>query len=145
MIRHSGASAVLPFLDPLESEDPRVLLIRQFRHAANGFILEIPAGRLDPGEAPEACARRELEEEAGRRAGTLRHLTTFYTTPGFTDEKIHLFLATDLTETAHAREKDEFMELTEMRWSDVGRAVRDGRIVDGKTMVALMWVQAFVE
>ena len=144
MIRHSGASAVLPFLDPPESKDPRVLLIRQFRHAADGFILEIPAGRLDPGEKPEACARRELQEEAGRRAGVLQHLTTFYTTPGFTDERIHLYLATDLTETRHAREKDEFMELTEMRWSDVGRALRDGRIVDGKTMVALMWVQAFI-
>ena len=70
-----------------------MLLIRQFRHAAEGFIWEVPAGRLDPGETPEACARRELEEETGMRARTLERLTTIYTTPGFTDERIHLFLA----------------------------------------------------
>ena len=98
MFRHPGASAVVPFLDDPRTADPRVLLIRQFRHAADGFIWEVPAGRLDPGETPEHCARRELEEESRRWSpSSLERLTTIYTTPGFTDEKIHLFLAHGLT------------------------------------------------
>src|SRR5262245_15021114 len=76
MIRHPGASAVVPFVDPPDDIDPRVLLIRQFRHAADQFIWEIPAGRLDAGESPEECAQRELEEETGMRAGGLERLTT---------------------------------------------------------------------
>lgn len=144
MIRHPGAAAVVPMVDPPGSPDPRVLLIRQFRHAADGFILEIPAGRLDPGETPEACAHRELAEEAGRRSNELRYLTTIFTTPGFTDERIHLYLATSLTETAHAREADEFMEIVTLPWSEVGRLVRAGEIRDGKTLVALMYVQSFL-
>lgn len=144
MIRHPGAAAVVPMVDPLESPDPRVLLIRQFRHATDGFILEIPAGRLDPGETPEACAHRELAEEAGRRSDELRYLTTIYTTPGFTDERIHLYLATGLTEIAHAREADEFMEVVTLPWREVGRLVQAGEIKDGKTLVALMYVQSFL-
>ena len=143
MLRHPGAAAVVPFLDPVGSPDPRVLLIRQFRHAADDFIWEIPAGRLDAGEQPERCAARELEEEAGMRAGSLERLTTIYTTPGFTDERIHLFLATDLMPGAEAREADEFLEVQTRRWSEVLAMVRDGRIQDGKTLVSLMFVQCY--
>ena len=96
MLRHPGASAVVPFLDDPRDADPRVLLIRQFRHAADGFIWEVPAGRLDPARRPRICARRELEEETGLLAGAIERLTTIYTTPGFTDERIHLFLARGL-------------------------------------------------
>ncbi len=142
MLRHPGAAAVLPFLDDPAAADPRVVLIRQFRHAADGFIWEVPAGRLDPGEAPDACARRELEEESGYRAGALRPLTTIYTTPGFTDERIHLFLAHDLDEREHHREPDEFMEVHRVRWSDVLARVRSGEIDDGKTLAAILYVQA---
>ena len=85
LVRHPGAAAVVPFM-----EDGRVLLIRQFRFATGGEILEIPAGKLDPGEAPEACAARELEEETGYRAGRLERLGSIWTTPGFCDEIIHL-------------------------------------------------------
>jgi len=143
MIRHPGASAVVPLLDPLEGADPRVLLIRQFRHAADDFIWEIPAGRLDPGESPEACAARELEEETGMRAARLDRLTTIYTTPGFTDERIHLFLATGLEAGTEARESDEFMEVEARRWSEVMELVRSGRVMDGKTLVSLMFVQCY--
>jgi ADP-ribose pyrophosphatase len=141
ILRHPGASAVVPFLDPPRDSDPRVVLIRQFRHAADGFIWEIPAGRLDPGESPEACAGRELEEETGMRARRLGRLTTIHTTPGFTDERIHLFLAEGLEPGAHHREADEFMELHTLRWSEVLRLAEAGEIVDGKTLVSLLFVQ----
>jgi ADP-ribose pyrophosphatase len=143
MIRHPGASAVVPFMDEPRSPDPRILLIRQFRHAANGFIWEIPAGRLDPGETAATCAQRELEEEIGMTADVLARLTTIYTTPGFTDEKIQLFMAHELKKGTHRREPDEFMEVQTKRWSEVMNMMRTGEIVDAKTVVALMFVQAF--
>lgn len=144
MIRHPGASAVVPFVNDPRGADPEVLLIRQFRHAAERYVWEIPAGRLEPGEAPEACARRELEEEAGVRAGELRRLTTIYTTPGFTDERIHLFLASGLGEGTERREADEFLEVHRMPWSRVLRLIEQGEVEDGKTLVALMFVECFV-
>lgn len=143
MVRHPGASAVVPFIDDPSSPDPRVLLIRQYRYAALDDLWEVPAGTLDPGEAPEACAARELREEAGMSAGVLTHLTTIFTTPGFTDERIHLYAASELTPVATAREPDEFIETHQLRWSEVARMIRDGRIRDGKTMVALMWMGCF--
>jgi len=143
MLRHPGAAAVVPFLDPPGSADPRAVLIRQFRHAADGYIWEVPAGRLDGGESPESCAERELEEETGMRARRLERLTTIYTTPGFTDERIHLFLADGLEPGAEHREADEFMELHTLRWSRVLEMIDRGEIVDGKTLVSLLFVQTF--
>jgi ADP-ribose pyrophosphatase len=143
MVRHPGASAVVPFVDEPRAPDPRIYLIRQFRHAANGFIWEIPAGRLDPGETPATCAQRELEEEIGMTADVLARLTTVYTTPGFTDEKIHLFMAHELKKGTHRRESDEFMEVQARRWSEVINMIRQGEILDAKTLVALMFIQCF--
>jgi ADP-ribose pyrophosphatase len=143
MIRHPGASAVVPFMDEPRAPDPRIILIRQFRHAANGVIWEIPAGRLDPGETAATCAQRELEEEIGMTADVLARLTTIYTTPGFTDEKIHLFMAHELKKGTHRREPDEFMEVQTKRWSEVMNMMRVGEISDAKTVVALMFIQAF--
>jgi ADP-ribose pyrophosphatase len=143
MLRHPGASAVVPFVDDPSDPDPRVLLIRQFRHAADAFIWEVPAGRLDPGESPEDCARRELEEETGLQAIAIERLTTIYTTPGFTDERIHLFLARGLETGSEQREADEFMEVHLLRWSRVGTLIRTGEIQDAKTLTALMFVQCF--
>jgi ADP-ribose pyrophosphatase len=144
MIRHPGAAAVVPFLDDIDSPDPRVLLIHQFRHAADGLLWEIPAGTLAPDEQPETCARRELAEEAGMEAGKLVRLTTIFTTPGFTDERIHLYLATGLRPVALAHEADEFITVHEKRWSEVGRMIRSGKIRDGKSLCALMYVNCFV-
>jgi ADP-ribose pyrophosphatase len=141
MIRHSGASAVVPVLS--DDEDPEVLLIRQFRHAAGGPIWEVPAGRLDPGESPDACAHRELIEEAGYQAGRLDRLTTIYTTPGFTDERIHLFVARDLSPMPHDREPDEFIETHRFTLSRALDMVRTGEIVDGKTTVSLLFFSRF--
>jgi ADP-ribose pyrophosphatase len=143
MVRHPGASAVVPFLDDPAAPDPRVLLIRQFRHAADGFIWEVPAGRLDQGETPEDCARRELEEETGMRARAIERLTTIYTTPGFTDERIHLFLARGLDAGDQHREADEFLELHTLAWSAVMEMVRSGEIQDAKTLTSLLYVQCF--
>jgi ADP-ribose pyrophosphatase len=144
MIRHPGASAVVPFLDDPDGPDPRVLLIHQFRHAADGPLWEVPAGTLGPGETPLECARRELAEEAGMEAGKLVRLASIFTTPGFTDEQIHLFLARDLVPRALAREPDEFITVHEKRWSEVGRMIRTGKIRDGKSLCALMYVNCFV-
>ena len=143
MFRHPGASAVVPFIDDPADEDPRVLLIRQFRHAADGYIWEVPAGRLDPGEAPEACARRELEEETGMVAQRLERLTTIYTTPGFTDERIHVFMAVGLSRGEVAREADEFIEVDAMPLSRALSMVERGEIQDGKTSLALLYVAGF--
>ena len=144
MVRHPGAAAVVPFLDDPASPDPRVLLIHQFRHAANGLLWEVPAGTLEPGEPPDACARRELSEEAGMEAGKLVRLTTIFTTPGFTDERIHLYLATGLSPVALAREEDEFITVHVKRWSEVGKMIRSGRIKDGKSLCSLMYVNCFL-
>lgn len=144
MIRHPGAAAVVPFLDAPDTPDPRILLIHQFRHAADGMVWEIPAGTLEPGEPPDACARRELVEEAGVEAGKLVRLTTIYTTPGFTDERIHLYLATALRPMALARDADEFITVHEKRWSEVGRMIKNGKIQDGKSLCSLMYVNCFL-
>lgn len=137
IVRHPGASAIIPFLDSPRSTDPRILLIRQYRYAAESFLLEIPAGRLEKGESPERCAARELEEETGRKAQQLEKLLTFYTTPGFTDEQIHLFMAWDLSAGTVARERDEFIEERETRLSEALRLIDSGAIPDAKTAVGI--------
>ena len=142
MIRHPGASAVVPLLGDLDG-DPEVLLIRQYRYAAESYLYEVPAGRLDPGEAPAACAHRELREETGYTASRVEHLFTMYTTPGFTDEKIHLFLATGLTPGQSAREADEFMELVPTKLSAALAMIERGEIQDAKTALALLYAAGF--
>ena len=144
IIRHPGAAAVLPFASDPHGADPTILLIEQYRYAANGPLIEIPAGRLNPGEAPELCARRELLEEVGVKAGRLERLTTIWTTPGFTDERIHLFWAADLTTDKHAREPDEFIEVTPKPLSEVITLIRDGVICDAKTVLCILYVAGFV-
>lgn len=140
MLRHAGASAVVPFVDDPADPDPRILLIRQFRHATDGWLWEIPAGRRDGEETPEATAHRELAEETGYAAAHLERLTTIWTTPGFTDEQIHLYRAWELTPGNTAHERDEVMELHEVAWSRAMAMVRDGTITDTKTVVALLWI-----
>ena len=145
MVRHPGASAVVPFLDGLQSGDPRVVLIRQYRYAADGYVYEIPAGRLDSGESPEQCARRELREETGYSAVEFIPLSTFYTTPGFTDERINLFIARDLKPGESSRESDEILELEPMALSAALSMVVSGEIVDGKTMIGLLLAAQYLQ
>ena len=143
IVRHPGAAAVIPFASDPRGDDPTVLLIQQYRYATNGSLIEIPAGRLDPGEEPEACARRELLEEVGVKAGRVERLTTIWTTPGFTDERIHLFWASDLTAAQHAREPDEFIEVITKPLSEALQLVRSGVISDAKTALSLLFVAGF--
>jgi len=144
MIRHPGAAAVVPFASDPRGADPTVLLIRQYRYATNGLLLEIPAGRLNPGEEPAICARRELLEEVGVKAARIERLTTMWTTPGFTDERIHLFWASDLTADQHAREPDEFIEVVPKPLSEALQLVKTGEISDAKTALSLLFVAGFV-
>jgi ADP-ribose pyrophosphatase len=143
IVRHPGASAVVPFLSDPEGEDPQVLLLRQYRYAADGYLYEIPAGRLDPGESPAACAARELKEETGCTAKKIEPLVTMVTTPGFTDERIHLFMATDLTHGQAAREDDEFADVIVMRLSEALELIQRGEIPDGKTALGLLYAAGF--
>lgn len=143
IVRHPGAAAVVPFLSDPEGEEPQVLLLRQFRYAADGYIYEIPAGRLDAGEAPIACAARELKEETGCSADRIEPLFTMFTTPGFTDETIHIFMATGLTHGQSAREPDEFAEVVIMRLAEALELIQQGAIPDGKTALALLFAAGF--
>lgn len=143
IIRHPGASAVVPFLSDPAGENPQVLLLRQYRYAAERYLYEIPAGRLGPGEQPLACARRELREETGCEAERVEHLITIYTTPGFTDERIHLFMAVGLTKGTSAHEADEFIETETMPLSRALALVEQGEIQDAKTALALLYAAGF--
>lgn len=143
MVRHPGASLIVPFLSDPQGADPQILLIRQYRYAANGYVIECPAGRLEAGESPEACARRELLEEAGCTAERLEHVYTFYTTPGFTDERIHAFMASGLSRGDARPEPDEFVESLPTPLSKALEMIRDGKIADAKTAVSLLYVAGF--
>jgi ADP-ribose pyrophosphatase len=133
MVRHPGASAIVPFVT-----DDEILLIRQFRYATGGFIYEVPAGTLHKGEAPEECARREIQEEVGHRAGTLVPLGSILTTPGFTDEIIHLYAAHDLSPVPQNLDHDEVLTVERMPFVQAIEMVRDGRIKDAKSICALL-------
>jgi ADP-ribose diphosphatase len=143
IVRHPGAAAVVPFLSDPDGEEPQILLLRQFRYAADGYIYEIPAGRLEGDEDPAQCAARELKEETGCRAERIEPLFTMFTTPGFTDETIHVFMATGLTHGQSAREPDEFAEVVIMRLAEALELIQAGAIPDGKTALALLFAAGF--
>jgi len=143
LIRHPGATAVVPCLTDPKGSDPTILMIKQYRYAAGGSLWEVPAGTLDPNEAPDACARRELLEETGVTAERLEPLSAILTTPGFTDEIIHLFMASGLRRGTAAPERDEFIEVVPRPLSEVLAGIRDGEIRDAKTMVAILYMARF--
>ena len=135
VIHHPGAAAVVPMKD-----DRTVILIRQYRHAVGGYIYEIPAGKLHLGEDPLVCAQRELEEEIGYKAGVLDHVTSAYTTPGFTDEVIHIYKATQLQRGQQNLGHDEVLEIAEFPLEKTIAMIREGVIQDAKTIVGLQSV-----
>jgi len=133
IVRHPGASAVVPFVT-----NDEVLLIRQYRYATGGELWEVPAGKLDAGEDALTCARRELEEEAGQRAGRVEALGPMWASPGFTDEQIHLFAAFDLEPVPQRLEADEVIELEQMPFGQALEMVWSGEISDAKSQLALL-------
>jgi ADP-ribose pyrophosphatase len=135
MIRHPGASAVVPIKD-----DGSVILIRQFRHATGGFIYEIPAGKLHPQEDPKFCAARELEEEIGYRAGQLELLPSIWTAPGFTDVVIHIYRGTGLQPGRQHLDHDEVLEVVEWPMEEAMAGIQNGTIRDAKTIIGLQLV-----
>jgi ADP-ribose pyrophosphatase len=137
LIHHPGASAVVPFIGDPSEPDPEILLIHQYRYATGGELWEIPAGLLEKDEAPIDCARRELLEETGCTCQHLEPMTFLWTTPGFTNEKIHLFRATGLTRGQSATEADEFIEVVSRPMSEVLGMIRRGEITDAKTLVGV--------
>ncbi len=137
VIRHPGAAAIVPLHD-----DGTVTLVRQYRHAAGGMILEIPAGILEEDEVPELGARRELTEETGLSCERLRRLVILHTTPGFTDERIWVFLATGLTETSPLElDDDEYLAPERFSLAEALDLIDRGQITDGKTIVGLHLAQ----
>jgi len=143
VVRHPGAAAIVPFLTDPAGEDPQILLLRQYRYATGGYLYEIPAGRLNDGEAPAECARRELREETGCTASGITHLYTTFTTPGFTNEEIHTYMATGLTRGESATEADEFLEVLTVTVSQALRMIQQGEIRDAKTALAILYTAGF--
>jgi len=132
LFKHPGAAAVVPFLDA-----ERIVMLRQFRHAAGGVIWEVPAGKLDRGEDPAHCAARELEEETGYRARRIERTGSLLTTPGFTDERIHLFCAYDLSPGPARPEAHEVLHTEILPLARALAMIESGEICDGKTIAAL--------
>ena len=133
IVVHKGSAVILPVF-----ADNTVALVRQYRHAAKKFLLEIPAGTLEPGESPEVGAARELEEEIGVRAEKLELLTEFYVSPGFLTEKMFVFLATGLTETQQNLEDDENLTVERHSFKQLYEMIRNGEIEDAKTICAIL-------
>ncbi len=140
VVRHPGACVVLPVLD-----DQRIVMVRQYRHATDGWLLELPAGKLDAGEDPRECALREVEEETGYRAGELVELGFIWPAPGLTDEKIFVFLARDLTLVEQKLEADEVLDV-ELVPLDVLRSwSASGELVDAKSICALWRASRYLD
>lgn len=132
VVVHSGGAAVVPVLS-----NGDVLLVEQFRYPMRQSLLELPAGKIDPGESPEETAARELEEEVGFTAGRLEKLAAFYTTPGFCSELLHLFLARDLEPGQRAGDEDEELSVHRYAPKQLEKLIGRGKIVDAKTLIGL--------
>jgi ADP-ribose pyrophosphatase len=133
-VLHPGAACVLAVNDQDE-----VVMVRQYRYPVSRALLEIPAGKLSTGEDPLLCAQRELEEETGCRAGRWEFLAEYFSTPGFSDERMFLYLARDLTFVESHPDPDEFVKLEKIPVSQAKEMILDGRIQDAKTLIALLW------
>jgi ADP-ribose pyrophosphatase len=132
MVVHRGSAVIVPVFD-----DGTVALVRQYRHPAQEYLLEVPAGSLEEGEDPELGARRELEEEIGVKADKIEKIAEFYVSPGFLTEKMHIFLATGLTDVGQQLESDELIEIHRIPLVDAAQMAREGKFPDAKTIIGL--------
>ena len=138
VVHHPGWVAVVPL-----TEDGHVVCVRQYRAALDELLLEIPAGKLDEaGEDPLKTAQRELAEEIGKRAESWRHLTTYYSSAGFTDEEVHLYLATELSDESAESDEEERIEIREVPLADLDETIDACK--DAKTLLGLLWFRAFL-
>ena len=144
IVRHKGAAAIVPLKGRRDDPDPEVVLIRQYRYATGEFVFEVPAGIPEREEPWEDCARRELEEETGFTAERWTYLTRVFTTPGFTNEMVHLFLAEGLRLGEVFRDEDEFMEVVELPLSRVLEMIGSGEIRDGKSLASILFLDRFL-
>ncbi len=138
VIRHNGSVVILAVDDRTNADDPTVVLIRQYRHAAGQFLIELPAGRIDAGETPLAAAKREMIEETGFRAKKWTLLTKYFASPGFLGEWMQIYLAEDLREGTATPEEDEHIEIHRVALSEAMRLVASNGIHDGKTLIGLL-------
>ncbi len=140
IVRHPGASVVVPITD-----DGYLLLVEQYRKPCEMISLEIPAGKLDEGESPETCAIRELREETGYVAGNIQKALTIHSTPGFSDEVLHLYVATGLTENVSCPDEDEFISCSKYTLDECIRMVEEGRITDAKTIIGIFLADRIIK
>ncbi len=138
LIKHPGAVCVIAITD-----EKKIILVEQYRKALERPLVEVPAGKLEPGEEPSICAGRELEEETGYRPGKITHIQSFYTSPGFADELVHVFLAEQLekVEEGLVADEDEFVDLLEVTIEEAEQLVKESRVFDAKTLWALQYVR----
>jgi ADP-ribose pyrophosphatase len=132
VFRHPGGAAVVPVLP-----DGNILLVRQFRYPMQEYLLELPAGRIDDGELPEKTAARELAEEVGYSPGRLTKIAECYATPGFCDEKLHIYLAEDLTPVPFDRDEDEELEIVRLTRRELVELIREKKVQDAKTIIGI--------
>ncbi len=140
IVRHPGAAVIIPL-----TEENEILMVRQFRKTIDKCLLELPAGKLDPGETPEQCAARELKEETGCSAADLKYLMSIHTSPGFSNEVLHLFVATGLTEGDQKTDADEFVSTEKISIKKLLDMVYSGEITDAKTIIGIMAAEKIIE
>lgn len=139
-VMHPGAVAIVPV-----NQNREVILVRQYRHPVEDVLIEIPAGKLDKGEAPVECARRELEEEVGAKDGHFIHLSSFHTTPGFSNEILHLFLAIDFIKRENNLDEDEFLQVLTVKLEESIKMVLNGEIKDAKTIIGIFLAKQYLK
>lgn len=133
VVRHAGGAGCLPVF-----EDGRIALVKQYRHPARRDLLEIPAGKIEPDETPMECAARELAQETGFRAGRIEPLADFYSTPGFCEERLYVYLATGLEPVKQMLDHDEFIEIVYLSLNEAIAMAERSEIEDSKTIIALL-------
>ncbi|WP_263364896.1 NUDIX hydrolase [Edaphobacter acidisoli] len=142
VIRHNGSIVILAVDESKDPRDPEVIMERQYRHAAGQILLELPAGRIEPGEAPLAAAKREMIEETGYRAKRWTHLTKYFASPGFLGESMSIYLARDISAGKAQPEADEQIEVVRIKLSELLKMIAADKVHDGKTLIGVLFYDA---